>query len=123
MNDATSYGDMALRTIISVMVASAANLYCNKAYSGDGSLLTVLKKPVSNEHLVGERGAGDTKVVNLNDVRGSVQNNTASDLVTGSNVITNGSFTGTQGFPTVIQNSGNNVLIQSSTIINIGMQP
>jgi hypothetical protein len=48
-----------------------------------------------------------------------VANNSATNVVTGSNVIDAGSFANMSGIPVVIQNSGANVLIQNATIINL----
>lgn len=69
-----------------------------------------------------QRGGADAV---LNDIRstGQVAGNLAYQVATGNNIITEGSFTGANGFSTVIQNSGNNVLIQSSTIINLQLSP
>jgi hypothetical protein len=53
---------------------------------------------------------------------GSVAQNEASNILTGSNFVNGGAFSQTTGFPTVVQNSGNNVLIQNSTIINLQLQ-
>ncbi|MBP5996735.1 MAG: hypothetical protein KA535_02190 [Azonexus sp.] len=63
---------------------------------------------------------GGTEVT-LNDLKnnGVVSDNHASNLVTGSNWVTEGSFAGATGFATVVQNSGNNVLIQNATIVNL----
>jgi hypothetical protein len=60
----------------------------------------------------------------LNEIKsdGVVTNNQAYNLTTGSNWITDGSLAGASGFPTVVQNSGNNVLIQNATIINLQVQ-
>ena len=60
----------------------------------------------------------------LNDIKsdGMVRDNQAYNLTTGNNWITEGSFAGATGFPTVVQNSGNNVLIQNATIINLQVQ-
>jgi len=62
--------------------------------------------------------------VNLYDIKndGVVGQNQAYNLSTGSNWVTEGSFSGASGFPTVVQNSGNNVLIQNATIINLQVQ-
>jgi hypothetical protein len=67
------------------------------------------------------RGGTDTQT---NDIwsNGTVGQNQASYLTTGSNFVDGGSFTNATGFPTVVQNSGNNVLIQNSTIINLQLQ-
>lgn len=63
---------------------------------------------------------GGTEVTH-NDLKnnGVVSDNHASNLVTGSNWVTEGSFAGATGFATVVQNSGNNVLIQNATIVNL----
>jgi hypothetical protein len=70
------------------------------------------------ESLENFRGGAD---LYLNDIKsdGIVRDNQASNLTTGGNWVSEGSFTGASGFPTVIQNSGNNVLIQNATIINL----
>lgn len=75
-------------------------------------------KPVEANVLAGRRGGAD--VVN-NDMllKGVVADNRASNLTTGSNVISDGSFTGMVGLPLVVQNTGNGVLIQNATIINL----
>jgi hypothetical protein len=62
---------------------------------------------------------GGTEVFNEMKLRGVVADNQASNLSTGSNLISDGAFSGATGFPMVIQNTGNNVLIQSATIINV----
>ena len=76
---------------------------------------------VSDELLDANRGGADLE---LNKIRsnGTVRDNQAYNLTTGSNLITDGAFGTANGFSTVIQNSGNNVLIQNSTIINLHMQ-
>ena len=65
-----------------------------------------------------QRGGTDT-VNNKMQLDGSVRDNVANNVVTGSNSIDAGSFAQMSGIPTVIQNSGANVLIQSATIINL----
>lgn len=72
---------------------------------------------VTGTALAARRG-GD-RVFNDNKLKGVVADNKASNLTTGMNVISEGAFTGSSGLPTVIQNSGNNVLIQNSTIVNV----
>jgi len=53
---------------------------------------------------------------------GSVIGNSATHVRTGNNVITEGSLANAVGFPTVIQNTGANVLIQSSTTLNVQLR-
>ncbi|MBV8343076.1 MAG: hypothetical protein JO173_11925 [Gammaproteobacteria bacterium] len=57
--------------------------------------------------------------LNQNNSNGSVSGNVASNLTTGSNNISDTAFSNSAGVPVVIQNSGNNVLIQNSTILNL----
>ncbi len=73
---------------------------------------------VDSQDLAISRGGTE---VTLNDLKsnGVVSDNHASNLVTGSNWVTEGSFAGASGFATVVQNSGNNVVIQNATIVNL----
>ena len=85
--------------------------------SADGRKNPFSSKPVPSATLASRRG-GDS-VFNDNKLKGVVADNKASNLTTGMNVISEGAFAGSSGLPTVIQNSGNNVLIQNSTIVNV----
>ena len=55
---------------------------------------------------------------NLNILDAISAYNQNSNSVTGSNVVSSDAFTNTSGLVSVIQNSGNNVIIQSATIVN-----
>jgi hypothetical protein len=77
-------------------------------------------QPVSNSTLNAKRGG--ERVFNDAQLKGVVSNNVASNLTTGMNVISEGAFSGTSGLPLVVQNSGNNVLIQNSTIVNVQLK-
>lgn len=66
---------------------------------------------------------GGTDVVENMNLHGTVSDNSADHVATGYNTIADGAFTGAVGVPMVIQNSGNNVLIQNATIINVQFQP
>jgi len=83
--------------------------------------------PVSDEALGAESGKAalqlDKLVVNDQDLNGVLQGNVASNTTNGNNTISGDSFTDVNGFATAIQNTGNNTLIQNSTIINISMEP
>ena len=74
-------------------------------------------EPLADDVLSGRRGGASTQ----NDMRldGVVGSNEATNVVTGSNTVSSGAFAGTAGLPMVIQNSGNNVLIQNATIVNV----
>ena len=75
-------------------------------------------KVVSNGDLAQQRGGHESQVFNDMQVNGKVVDNAAINNVTGHNTI-NSAFTGANGLPIVVQNSGNNVLIQNATIINL----
>jgi hypothetical protein len=64
------------------------------------------------------RGGSDP-VWNDMKLNGTVATNTAQNVVTGANTIGGGAFANAVGLPTVIQNSGANVLIQNATIVNV----
>ena len=68
-----------------------------------------------------QRGGADT-VNNNMALDGGVQGNVAHHVVTGANSIDSGSFANMAGIPTVIQNTGANVLIQNATIINLQLK-
>jgi hypothetical protein len=75
---------------------------------------------VDTQDLAVSRGGAELDLT-LNEAKttGVVGGNHASNLSTGSNYVNDGSFNGATGFATVVQNSGNNVLIQNATIINL----
>ena len=76
---------------------------------------------VTDDLLAGQRGKALIPT-NTNNLDGAVYDNTANDVITGYNMVSDGSLTNNAGMNTVIQNSGNNVLIQNAVILNIQMQ-
>ncbi|WP_321912864.1 hypothetical protein [Paraburkholderia sp. J11-2] len=72
---------------------------------------------LNSDQLDGLRG-GDA-LVGQNFLNGTVADNVANRVVTGSNAISDGSFSNSSGLPTVIQNTGSNVLIQNATVLNV----
>lgn len=74
---------------------------------------------MSTEDLDESRGAFSPTSTSY--LMGTSSNNTVNNSVTGGNVISEGAFNSNSGLVNVIQNSGNNVLIQSSTIVNVEM--
>ena len=73
---------------------------------------------LGDTELANQRGGSDSHL-NQNNSTGAVTGNVASQLNTGSNTISESAFSNSSGIPIVIQNSGNNVLIQNSTILNL----
>jgi hypothetical protein len=64
-------------------------------------------------------GTNISTTTNTMTLNGTVSNNTDVDVMTGLNSIAGGSLAGSAGIPMVIQNSGDNVLIQNATIVNV----
>jgi hypothetical protein len=64
------------------------------------------------------RGGTDVTTISTR-LTGTVSGNSATDVITGANVIQGGSFANMSGIPIVVQNSGANVLIQNATTINL----
>jgi hypothetical protein len=75
-------------------------------------------QPADLGKLEQSRGGTDT-THNTANLDGVVSGNSATNVVTGNNIIDAGAFANMSGIPVVIQNSGANVLIQSSTIVNV----
>ncbi|CAG4902526.1 hypothetical protein [Paraburkholderia gardini] len=65
-----------------------------------------------------EHRGGDA-LIGQNYLTGSLTNTSAYKVETGSNSISEGSFASSSGLPTVIQNTGANVLIQNATVLNV----
>lgn len=66
---------------------------------------------------------GDIDAV-FNDlqVNGQANGNSAAGNTNGNNAISNDAFSNASGLTTVIQNTGNNVLIQNATILNFRLE-
>jgi hypothetical protein len=102
-------------------LVAGISLFCAPSFADD-TRSALRNKPVPAAILAQKRGGTDFRTVtNLNDVRGSVDNNSATNVITGTNTISS-SFAGAAGIPLVIQNTGNNVLIQNATIVNVHIQ-
>ena len=75
------------------------------------------KLEASERALAAQRGGA--AALSVMKLKGLVADNQAINVVTGNNTISEGAFSGAAGLPMVIQNSGNNVLIQNATIVNV----
>jgi hypothetical protein len=74
------------------------------------------------ENARGREGIDITAINNMN-VQATLTGNVANNSITGTNIIDHGAFAGSGGMFSVIQNSGNNVIIQDSTIVNVTIVP
>ncbi len=77
--------------------------------------------PEELDQVRGMGGVVDITTYNNIDVDGVLTGNTATNNVSGSNIIDHGSFSDASGFVSVIQNTGNNVLIQDTTLVNVSI--
>jgi hypothetical protein len=66
---------------------------------------------------------GSSLVQSTNNLTGNVTGDSATNVTTGTNSITGDSFAGASGLPSVVQNTGSNVLIQNAVIVNVQMKP
>ncbi len=56
------------------------------------------------------------------DMTGISSDNLALNTVNGNNILSPGAFAGSSGVSSVIQNTGNNVVIQSATVVNLTLK-
>jgi len=70
----------------------------------------------------GREGVDMTTLNNMN-VRATLSGNQANNTVSGYNIIDHGAFAQASGINSVIQNTGNNVVIQDATIVNVTIMP
>ncbi|NLD67816.1 MAG: hypothetical protein GX644_03275 [Limnobacter sp.] len=75
---------------------------------------------LSDGELAAQRG-GDVHI-NQNNATATVEDNVAQNVTTGNNTVSGNAFSNVNGVPMVVQNSGNNVVIQNSTILNLQLQ-
>ncbi|HTS52792.1 MAG TPA: hypothetical protein VMH26_05925 [Burkholderiales bacterium] len=83
--------------------------------------VTALGKTMTPRALDAQRG-GQALVINKNDLDARMHDTRAIDNVTGSNYIAGESFSRSSGLPVAIQNTGNNVIIQNSFILNMELK-
>jgi hypothetical protein len=97
------------------------------ASAGEATDALTNNSPLSNSDLAVQRARGSGETINIGEINAQINNldqnakldhNIVESSVTGSNTVSNGAFAGASGFATVIQNSGNNVIIQDATIVN-----
>lgn len=85
----------------------------------DAASAPVTESQLENARAMGIHESSRYTIENANDLNGGVSDNRVTDSRTGENTISRDSIRDIQGFATVIQNSGNNVLIQNSTVVNV----
>lgn len=111
---------------LSVALLATCGAAGNARAAGDEGGASLLAFPqgsnlVDTSVLADQRGGTDVHDVQLSKIwaNGSVSEVQAYDLVTGSNIVSDGSLANASGMPMLIQNSGNGVLIQNAVILNV----
>ncbi len=107
--------------LATLSLAAAAQSAPSRAPVPQASVPAPAAKAVAADKLEALRGGADT-VTTQASLNATVADNTARNVVTGNNMIDNGSFANMSGMPMVIQNTGANVLIQNATVINLQMR-
>lgn len=109
---------LALAVCSSVWPLAHATTPVDETPAAPPPVVAGLGEPLASHRLDHYRGGFDL-VKNDMKLMGSVANNSAEHVWSGNNVIADGAFANTSGFPMVVQNSGSNVLIQNATIVNV----
>jgi ABC-type uncharacterized transport system involved in gliding motility auxiliary subunit len=100
-------------------VVTAANAPAASAQPRDPLAATVIDDSQLSNARGGAESVNTNLTLNQNTSNGNVNGNVATNLTTGSNNLSDSAFSNSAGVPIVIQNTGNNVLIQNSTILNL----
>lgn len=107
------------RCSVAVIGIALAGAQARAADAADAASAAWLgSEPIAADELASKRGGTDVHNTDM-QLQGYVAENQAINVATGNNSITDGSFAGAAGVPMVVQNTGNNVLIQNATILNI----
>lgn len=112
-----------------------AALVCLAIWSGgivaadEPQAAALLGMAVDAQELSEQRGREginiDDVVAQLNDVRAdaTINDNVLNSQQTGGNTVAADAFSNASGLVFSVQNSGNNVVIQNTTLINVNLQP
>jgi len=111
---------LALLAIIMQSQAAQAGSDQNQDNLLFSSTETVLLEELDNAR--GREGVNMTNINNMN-VQATLTGNQANNNVNGYNIIDHGSFAQASGINTVIQNTGNNVIIQDATNVIVTITP
>ncbi len=114
-------GNLCGRAMLASLVALSINAWSAEPDSEQDLCDPALAAPVPDSELQTQRGQADVRWVTLSDVDvdGNVDGNQTVASPTGDNAIADSALHDAHGFTTVIQNTGNHVVIQDVTIINV----
>jgi hypothetical protein len=112
--------------LLLLVIGTASGTQAQDQVVNEDNLVLGNTSSLSLEDLAGSRGKQgfDTlQQMNENDQRAWLENNKLESASTGNNVIETGALQGIEGISTVIQNTGNQVVIQESTLLNLTIAP
>lgn len=112
-NEPVQGQSIAVAPVIGFQPAPSSAVPCVPPIAVDG-----MGAVVDANKLDDQRG-GYSTVDNEVGIDGTLSNNVAKGTVSGSNMISDGAFDSAAGINTVIQNTGNNVLIQNGMVVNV----
>jgi hypothetical protein len=105
--------EMAMAIIEDIAVVDEAPIFEEEMIFGEAEI-------IANYELEEIRGTAlSPEVLGVGILDGISANNVSNGTVSGGNIIDANAFSASSGLSTIIQNSGNNVVIQSATILNV----
>lgn len=111
----------ALATALAVCTAPPILAIGAQPYTPVDAPATPLGAAVSENTLALNRG-GYALQINQNQLDARLYDNQAIGNITGTNSVSDSAFSGMSGFATIVQNSGNNVIVQNATILNVQLK-
>ncbi len=115
------HGIIAALAVSAIVATSVKPVVAEPPGSGDAPD-PALGASLPDTALASERGGSAFPVNNINELNAQLYDNQAAGNVTGTNSVSGSAFAGISGFATVVQNSGNNVIVQNATILNVQLK-
>jgi len=113
--------------VVAILLAGS-NAFAEPAVPVDEWSVVGFGNPLAGSDLGGQNGREDIQIgdVDIHVTNANVEGNLTGTFINqstnGANTITGGAFAGTSGIATVIQNSGNQVVLQTQTILDVSMK-
>jgi len=115
-----SYQKNYLLTLFTLLIVISHQVF---AADKEQEVAVINFAPVILEDLDEVRGLGGIDIMSNSNLVAVLTENYSNSNITGYNIIDQGSFNDASGVFSIIQNTGNNVIIQDSTIITVTITP
>lgn len=116
---AMKYLHYAFATTI-ILLLGSLSAFAEETGAVDAVSAPAFGEPIPDDGLSAYRGGSALQISEMK-LDSKLLDNQAIANITGSNFVTQSAFSGASGFSTVVQNSGNNVIIQNATILNLSL--